>query len=221
MVRYHPEDEVLLSLASGHLHFGATVLVSVHLEYCSQCRARVQMLQAIGGALLERAEPRPLGMQALATTLQQIDDSARADVGAAAKAPASLPQPALLKDVPSLESLRTCKLSRWYWIGPGRRLSRVQPLQEAGSSLFLLKIAPGRSLPRHSHTGLEFTQVLSGSFHNGVTVLGPGDFDMALREVHHQPVAQPGGVCVCLLWSEGQLRFDRRALRPIARWLGL
>ena len=178
------------------------------------------MLQAIGGALLERAEPRPLAPGALASTLRRIDDLAPASAGASA-APASLPQAASLKDVPALESLRTCKLSRWYWIGPGRRLSRVQPLEEPGSSLFLLRIAPERSLPRHSHTGSEFTQVLSGSFHNGVTVMGPGDFDTATREAHHQPVAQPGGACVCLVWSEGQLSFDRRALRPIARWLGL
>lgn len=220
MVRHHPDDEILLSLAAGRLPDGATVIVSVHLEYCLQCRARVHALQSVGGAFLDLAAPHPLTPDALASTLQRIDIAARAsrDAGAA-------PRPALeatvpLKDVPPLESLRTCKLSRWYWIGSGRRVSRVQPAYEPKSSLFLLKIAPERSLPLHSHTGLEFTQVLTGSFHNGESVLGPGDFDTSNREAQHQPVAQPGSVCVCLVWLEGPLRFDRWALRSVGRWVG-
>jgi putative transcriptional regulator len=176
-------------------------------------------MQALGGAFLSLAQPYPLSPGALASTLQRIEDAPGGDA-AVAKAFESVPaSPALLKDVPPLASLRGCKLSRWYWIGFGRRLSRVQLPQQRKSSLFLFKIAPERGLPLHSHTGLEFTQVLRGSFHNGQTVLKPGDFDVATQEERHEPIAQSGSVCVCLVWIEGQLRFDRRAFRPVGLWV--
>jgi putative transcriptional regulator len=58
--------------------------------------------------------------------------------------------------------------------------------------------------------------VIYGRFHDGRAMFQPGDFDLADGEVHHQPVVQDGGECICVAAVEGRLKFDG----VIARWFG-
>ncbi len=70
-------------------------------------------------------------------------------------------------------------------------------------------------MPRHTHDGTEFTQVLSGSFEDEVgAVFGAGDFEEADTGVHHQPVVRAGEECICLAYVDAPLRFDGRIARP-------
>jgi putative transcriptional regulator len=221
MILHHPEDEFLLSLAAGRLPAGQAVVVAAHIESCAACGARLRTLQAVGGALLERADPHPLSPDLLAATLRRIADAPPerprpTPLPAGAPAGTSLPP-----GVAWPTSLRGCQVSPWRWVGPGRRFSRVRLPHEPGASLFLLSISPGRSLPRHRHQELELTQVLCGAFADGRAVFGPGDFDAAGSDVHHEPLVQPGSDCVCLTWVEDRLRFDRRIAAAIAHWVGI
>jgi putative transcriptional regulator len=103
--------------------------------------------------------------------------------------------------------------------GGVRQVSQLPHAPEA--SLYLLQIAPGKSLARHTHTGTELTQVLCGAFDDGRATFGPGDFDAADGEVHHQPVVAPGEVCVCLASVDGRLAFDGRIVGWIGRMIGM
>ena len=85
MIQHHPGDELLLPLAAGRLSAGQAIVVSTHLEGCSECRGRLHTLQALGGALLEQAEPAVLAAAAWERTLQRID-SPRRDAPPAAAA---------------------------------------------------------------------------------------------------------------------------------------
>ncbi len=221
MILHHPDEDFLLAMAAGHLPAGQAVVVRAHVESCPDCRARVRALQAIGGAMLERAEPHALAPDALASTLRRIAATPQ-EPGRAAAIPVHAPSPAWLPaDVGWPATLRGCKVTPWRWLGPGRRFARVHVPQDPEGSLLLLGIAPGRSLPPHRHRLLELTHVLCGSFADGRAVFGPGDFDAADCDVHHQPVVQPGGECVCLTWVEGRLRFDGRVAAAVARWVGV
>jgi len=218
MIHHHPTDDFLLSLAAGRLAAGAALLVSVHLESCVACRERLHALQAVGGALLEQAEPELLSPEALARTLERIDAPQPA---AAVPALRAAPQPPLPGGMAWPASLRGCTISRWHWMGPAMRYARIALPQEKEGTLWALQIGPGRSLARHTHTGLELTQVLCGSFDDGRSVFAPGDFDATDDEVLHQPVVHEGTECVCLAYVEGNLRFEGAIAGFIGGWIGM
>lgn len=211
-IRHHPEDDLLLALAAGQLEPGTRRVLSSHLELCAHCRERMRTLDALGGLLLEDAEPAPMADDALARTLARID--------AAESAPA---RPLKVSAPPTLpagarwpRSLAHCHATPWRWIGPGMRWSRVSVPEAPDANVFLLRIAAGKYLPQHTHAGLELTQVLHGRFHDGRALFGPGDFDAADAEIHHQPVVQEGSECICLASLDGRLQFES----VIARFFG-
>lgn len=217
MTRHHPGDDLMLALAAGHLSAGAGVVAAVHLEGCGTCRARLHTLQSVGGAMLEDAAPQALAPDAWQHTLARLDAPAPPVVAPAAAQPpvawpAGLQWPA---------SLRGCFISKWHWMGPGMRFARVQVPRAGEGSMFLLRIGPGRSLPRHTHHGTELTQVLCGSFDDGRAVFAAGDFDDADGGVHHQPVVRAGEECICLAYLDAPLRFDGRIAAVIGGWVGL
>lgn len=209
-IRHHPADELLLSLAAGTLPTVQRLVVGAHVELCKACRAKVRLLQAVGGEVLDELPPIALRDDALARTLARLDDEPPATVRKAT-APPPLPAGAMWP-----RAFAHCSATRWRWIGPGMRWSRVTVPGEPEANLFLLRIGAGKYLPQHTHRGTELTQVLYGSFHDGRALFGPGDFDMADGDVNHQPVVQDGGECICIGAVDGRLAFDGL----IARWLG-
>ena len=217
MIQHHPQDEFLLALAAGTLPPGQGLLVSVHLESCGECRARLHALQAVGGALIESADPQLLAPDALSRTLERIDSHAQVP----AAAPRAFDGPALPAGVRWPASLRGCTISRWRWMGPGMRYARIALPYEKSGTLWALQIGPGKSLARHTHTQLELTQVLCGSFDDGRSEFGPGDFDATDPDVLHQPVVHEGATCVCLAYVEGRLRFDNSLAGLIGGWIGM
>lgn len=217
MIRHHPGDELLLPLAAGRLGAGQALVVGTHLEGCAECRARLHTLQAVGGALLDDEDPAPLAAGAWERTLQRID----APEPAAAPPRAALAHPALPAGVAWPASLATSQVSGWRWMGPGMRYARVAVPAEPHASVFLLHIGPGRSLPRHTHRGIELTEVLCGAFDDGRAVFGPGDFDAADESVHHQPAVRPGATCVCLAYVGARMRFDGPIASVVAGWIGM
>ncbi len=217
MIRHHPDDALLMSLAAGSLARGPAVVTAAHAECCPRCLARLRELEAIGGTLLKQLEPVVLAPEALARTLARID---------APDAPASAPSPAaavaqgrLRASLPAgvawPRSLRGATTTGWRRLGPGVRWSRVT-LADNAANVYLLRVAAGKSLPPHSHRGGELTQVLHGAFHHGSERFDVGDFDEADHSVHHQPVVAAAGECICLISVEGRVAFDG----PIARVLG-
>jgi putative transcriptional regulator len=218
MIQHHPGDELLLPLAAGRLSPGEAVVVSTHLESCAECRARLHTLQALGGALLEQVEPVALDAGAWERTLQRIDRPVSAARPASS---APLPRPVLPAGLSWPASLSGCRVSGWRWMGPGIRFARVAVPHDVSASLYLLRIGEGRSLPRHTHGGIELTQVLCGAFRDGRALFGPGDFDAADESVHHQPVVEPGGTCICLAYVGARMRFDGRIAATIGGWIGM
>jgi putative transcriptional regulator len=106
-------------------------------------------------------------------------------------------------------------------MAPGMHFARVRLPYEPDASLYLLQIAPGRSLARHTHTNLELTQVLCGAFDDGRDRFAAGDFDAVEGDVHHEPAVASGGACVCLAYVDGRLRFDGWLARALGSALGM
>lgn len=216
-IRHHPDDELLLALSSGQLPVGMRLVLSSHLELCAHCRERVRVLDALGGHGLANLAPADMHDDALARTFARIDAQAAAPsrpirVSAPPPLPAGVAWP---------RALAHCSATPWRWIGPGMRWSRVSVPEDTAANVFLLRIAAGKYLPQHTHRGVEFTQVLHGHFHDGRALFGPGDFDCADADIHHQPVVQDGSECICLATLDGRLRFDSAIARVFGSLVGM
>ncbi len=211
-IHHHPSDEHLLALATGGLPVGIRLVTQTHLELCRSCRDRVSLLEAVGGVVLEDQPVAPMRADALDQALARIDAMEQASPGALRVAgPPPLPAGAVWP-----KALAHCSATRWRWLGPGMRWSRVNVPDAPDANVFLLRIGAGKYLPQHTHDGVELTQVIYGHFHDGRALFGPGDFDKADGDVHHQPVVQDGSECICIAAVEGRLAFDGF----IARWFG-
>jgi putative transcriptional regulator len=72
----------------------------------------------------------------------------------------------------------------------------------------------------HTHSGIELTCVLKGSFNHVSGRFAPGDFDYGDETLDHQPIVGAEEPCVCLVAMTGELRmngFFGRLIGPFVR----
>ena len=111
---------------------------------------------------------------------------------------------------------RRCRTMRWgRGAGSGAACNggRSMCRPDEGVRVFMLKAAPGTKLPRHQHTGTEWTCVFEGAFRHDLGRYGAGDFDEADESVEHNPVVEEGDACICLVALQGTIELQRLA-RP-------
>jgi putative transcriptional regulator len=202
-IRHHPGDSTLLSYASGALPHGLSLIVAAHLCACPQCRETVALGDGIGGALIEDAAPVRVSDRSLDLVLQRIEsDQAENETqqpvengrhGVPAPLGALLPEN--LSDV------------RWRSIGPGIRQAKMPGHDGQDEGVKLLKIAPGRSVPQHSHGGHEMTLIVCGSYTDEIGRFQAGDIADLDGDVRHQPVADSAEDCVCIIATDAPLNF--------------
>lgn len=212
ITHHHPTDETLAAYIRGSLDKGRGVLVAAHVELCASCAALVTASDHIAGSILEAAQPEPLQSDALQIALARIE-------AGAAGPERSLPQNANVRSS-ELKALSGYDLGPWRWIGPGVHWRSVSVPAERGARVFMLKAAPGTSLPHHTHTGTELTLILQGAYAHEGGRFGAGDFEEADGTVDHQPVVEPGEECICLVAMEGRLRLLGllgRIMQPFVR----
>ena len=210
-ITHHPTDVTLAAFASGSLDEARALVVATHLSLCPHCRAAVGDFERIGGALLESAEPVPMSAGALDRAMARLapEEPARAAADVAATNDENLPAP----------------LAR-YALGPWRRIGRsvqwrpVDVPSDDDVRVFMLKAAGGTRLPRHRHSGTEWTCVFQGAFKHELGRFGAGDFDEADESVEHDPMVERGDACICLVALQGNIvlqGFFGRLIQPFVR----
>ena len=105
----------------------------------------------------------------------------------------------------------------WRWMAPGVHCIRAKQMP----SLIMLKIAPGKSMPVHSHHGAELTQILKGAYDDELGHFAPGDIADLDNEVEHRPVTSPGVPCICVAALNGPLQFRGWFARKLQTMVGL
>jgi putative transcriptional regulator len=208
-ITHHPSDETLAAFAAGTLDECRALVVATHLSFCPQCCGVVEAFEQVGGALLEDAEPAPMDAGALERAMSELDQTKLARTAPVPEANRDLPRP-----------LSRYALGSWRWIGPGVQWRPVNVTSPEGLRVFMLKAAPGTRLPRHKHTGTEWTCVFEGAFRHDIGRYGPGDFDEADETVEHNPIVEAGVPCICLVALQGRLKLQSRLgrlLQPFIR----
>ncbi len=220
---HHLDDATLMSYAAGALGTPLTVVASAHLERCAVCRQRLRDAEAIGAALIEQTQPDAVGAPSGALREAML---AHLDTTPAPARSAWPPEAAFLPVGSEPDRMPTAlqpyfgdRLSTvdWHWIGPGMYCARGLGMP----SLIMLKIAPGKSLPLHSHGGSELTQVLQGSYNDALGLFAPGDIADLDQDVEHQPVTAPGVPCICVSALDAPLVFSGWLARKMQRFVRL
>lgn len=224
--RHHLGEATLVSFAAGALSPEMSAVAATHLEGCRHCRELLREAESIGGVLLARQQAA--GPEAL----QSVDEaSLREDILGRLDEPAAAPRQPFAQprdtaadadELPrSLQPYfgRTWSALRWKWAAPGLHMIRAEGT--AKDRLIMLKVAPGRSMPVHSHQGTELTQILKGSYTDSLGLFGPGDAADLDHETEHQPVSTPGTPCICVAALDAPLRFPGWFARQLQPYVGL
>lgn len=201
-MQHHPTEATLVSYAGGALPEAMGLVVATHLFGCPACRHVKAMAEAVAGSFLDNFPPTAMDDDALALVLARTEGR----VAPAVPIPRSpgLPPP-----------LDVCTFGPWRRIGLGLRW---RPLATGGSILAgLLEGMPGKVLPTHTHTGMELTCVIVGSFTDHDGHYRAGDLAEVEGTHEHRPTIDGDGPCLCFIATEG-VRF-RGLLGFAQRWL--
>ena len=214
-IQHHPSDELLTSFAAGTLDQGQHVAIATHLISCSHCRGWMHAMEHVGGSVLVGLSPTAMSRDAFTRVEARLNEPAQATK------PAVISVSAPLDDVAGLPAfVRRYPARPWKWIAPRVHLRPIRLPHANTTRVFLLKSGPGTKLLEHTHTGIEMTCVLSGSFAHEGGHFGPGDFDFGDETMDHQVLVDPGKDCICLVAMQGDLRLNGligRLVQPFVR----
>ena len=205
MTLHHPYDDTLARYAAARLGEGPSLVVSVHVGGCAECRARVGLFEAAGGALLEDAPVASVRPDLFAAAMRRIEG-----MGDIAPAPRRLSSP-----------LDGVAMSPWRSVGGGFQWRRLTLPYAPDANLMMLKVQPGQRMPHHTHVGTEYTQVMQGSFHDDFGRYVAGDCVEADDDIDHQPIIDSDVECICLAAVEGKLRLRGWLARMVQPFIGL
>ena len=192
----HPSEDLILDYARGALEAGRALVLAAHLGACPACRATLGLAEAVGGALLDEIEPAALEPDALAKALAKLD--APRPPPAAAQQP---PDEWIRVPADVIAAARRHKR----WAAPGVWVAPVTRDRRTGARSYLLGVAAGMAVPRHTHKGSELVCVLKGAFEDRGVIYGPGDFAESDEQVEHRPHVTRDGECVCLAAADHPL----------------
>ena len=204
---HHPSEDLLLGLAAGRFEHGPALVLRAHLHACPACRAAAAGFEAVGGALLQALPAAQMEPDALDHALARIETPAAAP---AAKIEVGLPR-----------MLAGQAFGPRRWVAPGLWLRRLQAAPGERFNTYLLHASPGWRFPRHSHAGAEYVCVIEGGFSDSTGCYVTGDFAEGDGDLVHEPLAEPGEACLCLISSEGRMRMHGLIARVMQPLVGL
>ena len=202
MITHRPPEELLLGYASGSLPEPIALVVASHAALCPETAREIRRLEGIGGTLLDGIAPAELKAGALDRALAMLDRAEPAP-------PRTIATPATraLLPAPVWPYLKG-DLANLAWRRRSADIETAELISDSGKrSAFLLRVKAGKRVPRHTHRGLELTLVLTGTYCDAANCFVRGDIQIADPTIDHQPIAQAGGECICLVALEAPIWF--------------
>src|SRR6056297_1782407 len=198
-VTHRVNDEILTDYAAGNLPEAFSLVVAAQASLRPDVRARLRDLDAVGGAVLEGADPAAMSDGALDAVLARIAGDGIAGDGpdpAPAGPPARTARCAVLPAPIRAYVGGGIDAVQWRSIGMGAKQAILKTSGE--STARLLYIPAGSQMPDHGHAGLEMTLVLQGAFLDADERFARGDVETVDEDIEHTPVADLGEDCICI-----------------------
>lgn len=212
--------EVYSNYAAGCLDPAFTLMVETQAALRPEVSRALARAETIAGIFLESEQMAELSEGAAKKAMAMIDaweagpqEAQKAVYEASEGLDELLALPEPLREI----ALESCTTESWQSLTPGIRRLHLNTKSQAEVELY--RIEPGRTVPRHSHKGSEFTLVVSGGFTDESGSFGPGDISIKGPDDTHQPTGDMDGVCFALAVRDDGLRFTGM-LGLIQRLLG-
>lgn len=197
---HHPIDEdILLQYASGALTGAKALMVATHLALCPASRRLVADAEGVAAELFFAMNEAETVEGASLSVLPEPEQARDPMPGVNDIALCPVPQPLRSVLGGPLQSLPW----RNIWFGV-RELAVAT--DKAGEAFTMLLIPPGRRMPRHDHEGEEWTMVLQGAYRDSTGRYGPGDVQRGHPGLDHQPQAEKGIPCLCMVVADAPLK---------------
>ncbi len=194
-IRSHPSEATLLAYAAGTLPTGVSLAVSVHLQFCSLCRAPIAAWESVGGTVLEALPEAEMAEDALAQTLARVSEAQSSPtLGKAAKV-----------EIAGIElppALAAAGVKDRRWLAPGIWRAMIPAGSAGPAETYLLRLGANHKIPLHGHEGTETICVMKGSFSDVTGRYSAGDFLELDETALHRPIAGPEGECICIISSD-------------------
>jgi putative transcriptional regulator len=213
IINHHPDIATLMAFSAGTLDEPYAAVIATHLAMSEGGRETMRRMDAIGGALLTQEPEARMSSGALDRLMGSLGDDRIEVTPHDERGGLPLPLRTYLPD--GLESVR------WKWTGPGVAAADLAWSEGRKSRLMLLRVAAGRRVPEHGHGGQELTLILQGAYKDRFGIFAVGDIADHDEEVEHQPVAEPGEDCICLVAVDAKLTFRGRLMRALQPLFGL
>ena len=190
--------------AAGTLDPAFALMLEAQSMLSPEVHRAVAAAEAVNGRLLEAEPAAPMRDGALASVLAMLDTPAPAPA-ASQRPQAADPEIEALPAPLRRQVVHDMEHADWKALTPGIRRLKLDP----GSALEveLYRIEPGARVPKHTHSGTEYTLVVSGGFSDETGSYGPGHLVVKGPEDTHRPVGDAGGVCYAFAIRDGGLRF--------------
>ena len=214
-IQHHPEITTLMAFSAGSLDEPYAAVISTHLAMSEGGRETLRHIDTIGGALLHAEPDAELSIGALDRLLGALGDAKIEVMPHDQREAQGLPLP-LQRYLP--QGLDAVK---WKWTGPGVATADLAWGRDGKSRLMLLRVSAGKRVPEHGHGGQELTLILSGAYRDRFGIFAAGDIADHDEDVEHQPIAEPGEDCVCLVAVDARLTFRGRLMRALQPLFGL
>ncbi len=205
MSNYHPSDNTLVEFSAGNLDWALGIVVATHLQYCPECKHKVQSYNTIGGTTLLQSSPTAVSDDCFTSVLNKITGDKQNTVSAETRTP----QPASDKasELPPLvkKLLPTNNPLKWSFVSPSLKAAQLETGQNKYEVCFH-KIKRGGKVAEHDHRGLEVTLVLEGSFSDSQGNYVVGDYLVKEPGQVHRPMAAQDQDCLCLSVVEAPVK---------------
>lgn len=213
-IDHHPDDSTILAYAAGTVNEGFSLVLAAHLECCPCCRDRLADAEALGGVLLTDLPHMEVPAGGLDDVWERIEISPESEPHIQPAPPVEGGLPGVLSAYldSGLDSIP------WRSLVPGIHHYVFDKVDCGRGTVRLLSIAPGITIPQHTHEGGELTLVLKGSYQDEIGRFQSGDLADLDPSMQHQPVADKDEPCICLIATEAPLHFSgllNRMLQPL------
>jgi putative transcriptional regulator len=209
MIENHPSSEMLMNYAMGNTKEAESLIISSHIAYCPICKAEVAKYESIGGFYLRNHEELKLTNSLWNKVLERVDGLDQDDKSTNYvdhKLKTSLSNDSIR--IPSFlhHYIENNDTNKWSSTINNVKYFNLKFKDDSYKGK-MLEIPPGKSMPKHSHEGLEATMVFHGGYSDESGNYNKGDLVILSGDEEHSPVSSQKTGCLCLVIYSGSLKF--------------
>lgn len=210
MVVRDSDNTLLLDHVTGALPPALDVMMASYVAMNGEAQSKFSALSAMGGALLEDMDDDVgVSSDALDVILDKIAEKGASSQTASRSVADSFDTRTKAVVPAPLRAMLPTSLDQLDWKARGAGVREfILPLGKSKLRASLLSIAPGKTIPHHTHKGREYTLVLDGAYTDEGGRVAAGDFIVNDCDDEHKPIADDKIGCLCFAVTDAPLQFS-------------